>query len=281
MKNFRDFYQVVSCFFFSLLGYQVKLELSHNTIENIVFFRSFLGAIILVFVCRIKGENFIKNRKTSDYFVHLLRASFGVLAMYFGYNALNYITLAQASTLSFTKVFFSTILAYFIFKEKLTLGKTILVLVGFFGVLFISEPGTFDNSKGFYMAIFSALCVSGGVISIAYLSKREKTNIILLYHSLISTIIFFSIFHEEISLLNLSNFISYLLLTTTALIGQYFNTESYKNDLTNNVMILSYSRIIFSTTLGFFLLDEVIDLYDFIGIFIIILTTLIIKRKDI
>ena len=155
--------------------------------------------------------------------------------------------------------------------------KIILVLAGF--LVFVSnlELITLKVLHG----NFFALCVSGGVISIAYLSKREKTSIILLYHSLISTIIFFSIFHEEISLLNLSNFISYLLLTTTALIGQYFNTESYKNDLTNNVMILSYSRIIFSTTLGFFLLDEVIDLYDFIGIFIIILTTLIIKRKDI
>ena len=42
------------------------------------------------------------------------------------------------------------------------------------------------------------------------------------------------------------------MITVTAVIGQYFNTESYKDNPTNKVMILSYSRIIFSTALGFF-----------------------------
>ena len=177
-ENFRDFYQVVSCFFFSLLGYQVKLELSHNTIENIVFFRSFLGAIILYLYVALKEKPLSKiARLVIILFIYFV--SFGVLAMYFGYNALNYITLAQASTLSFTKVFFQ-LSSFILSLRKINIRKDYSSF-SWFWCLFISEPGTFDNSKGFYMAIFSALCVSGGVISIAYLSKRENK-----YHSLVS-----------------------------------------------------------------------------------------------
>ena len=44
-EKLKDYYQIFSCFFFSLLGYQIKLELLTNSIENIVFYRSFFGTL--------------------------------------------------------------------------------------------------------------------------------------------------------------------------------------------------------------------------------------------
>ena len=129
------------------------------------------------------------------------------------------------------------------------------------------------------MALFSAFCVSGGIISISYLSKHENTKKILLYHSFISSVIFFCIFNEKITF-NYSNIQNYLMITITAVIGQYFNTESYKDNPTNKIMILSYSRIIFSTTLGVFLLNENLSIYNILGIIIIILTSFIITKKN-
>ena len=119
MKKFKDYYQIISCFFFSLLGYQIKLELLTSSIEDIVFYRSFFGTLILFsfFFINIKGS-FFKEIDSNRIFIHILRSIFGVLAMYFGYNSLNHLTLSQASTISFTKVFFSSILAFIVFKEK-------------------------------------------------------------------------------------------------------------------------------------------------------------------
>ena len=48
MKKLKDYYQIFSCFFFSLLGYQIKLELITNSIENIVFYRSLFGTLLLL-----------------------------------------------------------------------------------------------------------------------------------------------------------------------------------------------------------------------------------------
>ena len=280
MKKLKDYYQIFSCFFFSLLGYQIKLELLTNSIENIVFYRSFFGTLLLLlfFFFNIK-ESFTKDINTNKFFVHILRSIFGVLAMYFGYNSLNYLTLSQASTISFTKVFFSSILAFIAFKEKISYLVFFLLLIGFIGVILISEPQNFNNNLGFYMALFSALCVSGGIISISYLSKHENTKKILLYHSFISTVIFFSIFNETITF-NFSNIQDYFMITVTAVVGQYFNTESYKDNPTNKIMILSYSRIIFSTTLGVFLLNENLSIYNILGIIIIILTSFMITKKN-
>ena len=121
MKNYSDYYQIFSCFFFSLLGYQIKLELLTNNVENIVFYRSFFGSLLLLsfFFFNIK-ESFAKDINSNKIFIHILRSIFGVLAMYFGYKSLNYLTLSQASTISFTKVFFSSILAFIVFKEKIS-----------------------------------------------------------------------------------------------------------------------------------------------------------------
>ena len=280
MKKLKDYYQIFSCFFFSLLGYQVKLELLTNSIENIVFYRSFFGTVILLifFIFNIK-ESLTKDFNSDNIFLHILRSIFGVLAMYFGYNSLNYLTLSQASTVSFTKVFFSSILAFLIFKEKVSYLVFFLLIIGFIGVILTSEPQNFNNNLGLYMALFSAFCVSGGIISISYLSKHENTKKILLYHSFLSSIIFFFLFNESITF-NFSNFQNYLTITITAIIGQYFNTESYKDSSTNKVMILSYSRIIFSTALGFFLMNENLSFSNILGVIIIILTSFLIKKKN-
>ena len=280
MKKLKDYYQIFSCFFFSLLGYQIKLELLTNSIENIVFYRSFFGTVILLifFIFNIK-ESLTKDFNSDNIFLHILRSIFGVLAMYFGYNSLNYLTLSQASTVSFTKVFFSSILAFLIFKEKVSYLVFFLLIIGFIGVILTSEPQNFNNNLGLYMALFSAFCVSGGIISISYLSKHENTKKILLYHSFLSSIIFFFLFNESITF-NFSNFQNYLTITITAIIGQYFNTESYKDSSTNKVMILSYSRIIFSTALGFFFMNENLSFSNILGVIIIILTSFMIKKKN-
>jgi drug/metabolite transporter (DMT)-like permease len=200
--------------------------------------------------------------------------------MYFGYNSLNYLTLSQASTIAYTKIFFTTILALVFFKEKIKLISVVLIFVGFSGIFLISNPKALDNNVGLYMSLFSALCVSGGILSISYLSKKEDTKNILLNHSFFSTIIFYLLFKEKINLSLFLDHFNFLLITLTALAGQYFNTESFKSSPTNEVIILSYSRIIFSTGLGFFFLNETISLQNFIGIILIAITTFSVKRKN-
>ena len=199
--------------------------------------------------------------------------------MYFGYQSLMFLSLAQASTIGFTKVFFTCLISSLIFSEKLNFKLIVIIFLGFLGIVLISKPGQIEIHSGLYMALFSAFCVSGGIISISYLSKREETITILFYHSLFSTIIFFSVFYSKISFQSFDLIGSYFLITLTALLGQYFNTESYKNFETKNVVILSYSRIIFSTMFGFMFFNEQLDVISLLGILVVCLTSFLIQKK--
>tara|TARA_B100000963_G_C22627969_1_gene673362 strand:+ start:1968 stop:2567 length:600 start_codon:yes stop_codon:yes gene_type:complete len=199
--------------------------------------------------------------------------------MYFGYNALNYLSLAQASTIGFSKVFFTCIFSALIFSERINLRILFLVFFGLFGIFLITNPDQIHSQTGLYMSLLSAICVSGGIISISYLSKKEDTRIILFYHSLISTGIFLILFFKKIDFEISYNLLNYVLLTVTALLGQYFNTESYKKKETQKVVLLSYSRIIFSAIFGYMFFGEQLSKINILGIFVVIISSFIVQKK--
>ncbi len=277
MQNFKLYYQVISCFFFSLLGLQIKIISENQNIETIVFYRSLFGIIFIVLLSLLLRKKLSKFLVTKNLKIHFLRAIFGMSAMYFGYKALTLITLSQASTIGFTKVFFTTLIATYFFKERISVWNIILILAGFSGVYMICLPSDIIDKAGLCMSLFSALCVSGGIISISYLSKRDDTLIIIFFHSIISCIGFLIIFVDDINFKLENNFLDITLITLTALLGQFFNAESYKVAQTNQVIIMSYTRIFFSTILGFWVFDEEINPLTILGILIIIVTSYFVK----
>ena len=277
MKKNNLFFQLLSCFFFSLLGLQIKFSADHNSIETIVFYRSLIGTIVLycLFIFYKKKLAIIANKNIK---FHILRSFFGVLAMYFGYKALTLIPLSLASTIGFTKVFFASLMSWLILKEKLKLKNFSLILLGFSGVYLISLPSTVSEIDGVILSLLSSIFVSGGIITVSYLTKKETTMNILIFHSAISSILTFLIFFDEISFDIKNSFYSLFSLTITALMGQYFNIESYRDEKASSVILVSYTRIIFSTALGFFFFNEKVSLIALSGILIIIVTTFFVQK---
>ncbi len=261
----QQFYQVLSCFFFSTLGMQIKLLSEIITIETIVFFRSLFGSLILVLIIFFRYSKYKLNLfKTKDFLVQFLRAVFGTFGMFFGYKSLTLIPLAQASTISYIKVFFVAFLAYIFLKEKIKFKVFVCSVIGIFGIFVINNPEHFMSFKGNLYATISALFVAAGIISVSFLSKKNAPTTILFYHSFFASIISYVIFFNEIQLLsNMYLLQSLILITLTALLGQYFNALSYKNAQANIIVLFGYSRILFSFILGFFFLNEQLGLNFF------------------
>ena len=277
MKKNKLLFQLTSCFLFSLLGLQIKISASHNSIETIVFYRSLIGTIILYCLFLSYKKKFVITSNKNIKF-HILRSFFGVLAMYFGYKALTFIPLSLASTIGFTKVFFASLMSWFILRERLGFKNFFLVLLGFSGVYFITLPSTISEIDGIIFSLISSIFVSGGIITVSYLTKKETTMNILMFHSAISSILTFLIFFNGISFYIQESFFSLFFITLTALIAQYFNIESYRDEKAISIILVGYTRIIFSTILGFLFLEEKISFVAMFGILIIILTTFFVQK---
>ena len=279
MKKNKLLFQLTSCFLFSLLGLQIKISASHNSIETIVFYRSLIGTIILYCLFLFYKKKFIIISNKNIKF-HILRSFFGVLAMYFGYKALTFIPLSLASTIGFTKVFFASLLSWFILKERLGFKNFFLDLLGFSGVYFITLPSTISEIDGIIFSLISSIFVSGGIVTVSYLTKKETTMNILMFHSAISSILTFLIFFDGISFYIKESFFSLFFITITALTAQYFNIESYRDEKAISIILVGYTRIIFSTILGFLFLEEKISFVALFGILIIILTTFFVQKPQ-
>ena len=277
MKKNKLLFQLLSCLLFSFLGLQIKLSAFNNSIETIVFYRSLIGTIVLYCLFIFYKKKFIIVANKNIKF-HILRSFFGVMAMYFGYKALTFIPLSLASTIGFTKVFFASLMSWLILKEKLTLKNCLLVLFGFSGVYLITLPSTVSEIDGVILSLLSSIFVSGGIITVSYLTRKETTMNILIFHSAISSILTFLIFFNGVSFDIKESFFSLVFLTITALTGQYFNIESYRDEKASSIILISYTRIIFSTILGFLFLEEKISFTAIFGIFIIIITTFFVQN---
>ncbi len=273
------FYQTLSSLFFSILGMQVKLLSQKINIEVIVFYRCLIGLVLILtfFAFKYKKKKF-NYFKTPNIFLQIIRSIFGVFAMYFGYSALSFIPLAQASTIGFTKVFFVSILAIIFFSEKLTKEVFFFSIIGFVGTYLILNPDELISSNGTILSLISSFFVAAGIISSVKLLKSNKTITIIFYHSFFSTVLCGVIFFSEISYLSLYDLFQLTLLTIIALIGQFLNMESYKYEKTSFVILFSYSRVIFSFLLGYFILQENIELINIMGILIIIVSTYLVSK---
>ena len=271
----KQFYQILSCCFFSILGMQIKLLSGAINVETIVFFRSLFGLLVLVIIIILRYLKDNQNLlKTQDFLIQLLRGVFGTFGMFFGYKSITLIPLAQASTISYIKVFFVAFLAYIFLKEKIKYQIIFCSIIGFVGIFFITNPDNFMSFKGSFYATISALFVAAGIISVSFLSKKNSPMTILFYNSLFASIISCVIFYGEIQLLGNMNVLqSLILITLTALLGQYFNAISYKDTQANVIVLFGYSRILFSFILGFFFLNEQLGLNFFLGFILILLST--------
>ena len=271
----KQFYQILSCCFFSILGMQIKLLSVATNVETIVFFRSLFGLLVLVIIIILRYLKDNQNLlKTQDFLIQFLRGVFGTFGMFFGYKSLTLIPLAQASTISYIKVFFVAFLAYIFLKEKIKSQIIFCSIIGFVGIFFITNPDNFMSFKGSFYATISALFVAAGIISVSFLSKKNAPMTILFYNSLFASIISYVIFYGEIQLLSNINMLqSLILLTLTALLGQYFNAISYKDTQAYVIVLFGYSRILFSFILGFLFLNEQLGLNFFLGFVLILLST--------
>ena len=123
---------------FSVMAVGIKL-LGHR-LENfqIGFFRVVIGFVAILPFVAGSGLARLQTRHPG---VHLVRAVFGLLAMYCSYYAIARMPLADYTGLSFTKPLFATLLAIAILGETVRWRRWTATLVGFLGVLVMVRPG--------------------------------------------------------------------------------------------------------------------------------------------
>ena len=263
---------------FSIMDLIVKWS-DNYPIGEVLFFRGFCGVIPLLFL--IPKEKYSSFYKTKKPFLHFKRCLSGLIAIVAIFIALRKLPLATVTSISFAAPIFTTLLSIFLLSEKVGFYRWLAVLVGFIGILIISEPG-FNSMNIYYIyPIIFCLGLSYVAITIKQLSSTEPVWLISFYFSIsIMIMSFFTIPSGWV----FPNMIDLLLLSLLGLLGGLANlwlTQSYKFSDVSLVTPLKYLGLIFAIFFGYIFWSEVPSTKTLIGSALVITSSVIIFRREI
>ena len=262
---------------FSLMDVIVKWS-DDYPVGQVLFFRGFFGIIPILFL--IPKDRYIDFYKTTRPMLHLKRCLAGLIALVAIFIALRNLPLATVVSISFAAPIFTTIFSIFMLNEKVGFYRWLAVIVGFVGIIIISEPG-FSSLNFYYIyPIIFCLGLSYVAIAIRKLSSTEPVWLISFFFSFsIMILSFFSFYQNWI----LPSFIDLFLLAMIGILGGLANlwlSQSYKFSEVSLVTPLKYLALIFAIIFGYFIWEEIPTLKTLLGAALVILSSFIIFRRE-
>ncbi len=278
-KNQLGFlYMFLSVCAFSLMDLIVKWS-ENYPVGEVLFFRGFCGIIPILFL--IPKDRYFDFYKTDRPFLHFKRCVSGLIAIVAIFIALRKLPLATVVSITFAAPVFTTVMSIFFLSEKVGLYRWLAVLVGFIGILVISEPG-FSSLNFYYIyPIIFCLGLSYVAIAIRQLSSTEPVWLIGLYFSFSIMLISFITLPQGWVLPNLKDL---FLLCMVGILGGLANlwlTQSYKYSEVSLVTPLKYLALVFAIFFGYIFWQEVPTTKTLIGSALVVISSIIIFRREI
>lgn len=271
-------YMFMSVCAFSIMDLLVKWSQDYPTGE-VLFFRGFFGLLLTYFLIpKDKLKSFYKTDRKLE---HFFRCFAGIIALIAIVVALRELPLAVVVSLSYAAPLFITVLSIFLLGEKVGIFRWIAVLIGFVGVLVISEPGFNEVNYLYILPIIFCIGMAFVTITIRKLSTSEPVWLISIFFTL--TITFVSLFTIPFGWV-LPDFKDFILLVLIGVTGGGANlllTQSYKLSEVSLVAPLKYLSLIFAILFGYLIWDEIPSYKNLVGAALVITASLIILRREI
>ncbi len=155
--------------------------------HEIMFFQNLLSLIIIIpWVFDGKRDSL----KPKNALLVMGRAVVGLLSMYFYFFSIKLIPLVDATLLQNTTPIFIPIIAFFVFRKKITIQMTLVMIAGFIGVTMVIDPTKGTLNPGDFIAILSGFLSGLSTVVIKILNdKGETVKVVLFYYLIITTIV--------------------------------------------------------------------------------------------
>jgi drug/metabolite transporter (DMT)-like permease len=268
---------ITSVFFGTVMLSFLKIAQEDVNVYVAGFFRFFLGLVIILPYIIKKKDAVLKTTHLKQ---HFLRAILGLPAMLLYFSALVLLPIEKLTAISFVVPLIVTILAVFFLGEKIYIYRTLALILGFSGMLVIIRPGFVDISIGVYMVLFSALLWSVNIIITKKISKDDSAITILAYQSIFMSLLSFFIVLFFWEMPSIKTFIYLILAAMCGTVLHLTLNHAFKLVDVSMTQPYSFLNLVFASIIGYFVFDEMPDLYTWIGALIIFTGVLIISYRE-
>lgn len=282
-------YMLFASLLFAIMGaFAKELSASMSSLE-VVFFRNIFG-VLLIGLTVLKSPLVQKGGKP---FLLFFRGLMGFLALLAFFYNIAHISLADAMTFSKTSPIFTAFFAYLFLKEKMSVYGWMALLIGFVGIVLITQPEGFLLKKTDVLGIFSGVGAALAYTSVRELRNYYDTRAIVLSFMTVGTVgpILLLIAGPYIDVKELDfmfaeftmpqgeEWLSILGLGLFATMAQIYMTKAYGVTQAGVVGAASYSNIVFAIIIGLFMGDALPNITTSFGILAIFLAGLLVVKK--
>ena len=211
------------------------------------------------------------------------------------YNIVH-LSLSEAIVFSKTSPIFTAIIAFFIFKEKLSYTKILAIFIGFIGVMLIADISS-SLDKSDYLGILCGILSAMAYTAVKELREYYDSRIIVLSFVIIGSIFplifmliapfinsplileYFDFIISPFIMPKNSDWIYIFAMGVFATLAQILMTKAYGYSKAGIVSTMSYSTIAFSMIFGIFINEGLPNNSVIFGIILIILSGIMVARK--
>ena len=163
----------------------------------------------------------------------------------------------------------SYVLSVWLLKEKITPLQTMLLLLGFVGVLLVVKPG-FGMTRGLGFAVLAGLCYGSFITANRWLSTLTTPRMLLLTHLTIGAVVL-----TPIGVSTVPEFDNYIIALTlfsafASMMGNFLLIVAYGRAPASELAPMVYFQLIAATILGWLVFADFPDNLTLIGLGLLI-----------
>jgi len=183
--------RIASATSFAVMAALLKLAAARGaSLVELYFFRSFFGLpVVLLWVMTTDGFRvLIPNRPSA----HVGRSLLGMASMFFTFQALILLPLAEATTMNFTGPIFATLLSWLLLSEKVGRHRWGAAMVAFLGVVVVMRPGSTHeaiSAIGIGFGLLAAMGQASVTVTLRHLGDREHVAAIVFWFLLACSVV--------------------------------------------------------------------------------------------
>ena len=246
---------------------------------EILFWRQVPTVVLILGWLALRGQ--VHRLKTTRPMIHMRRALLGLTGMCFTFGAPLLLPLAESTVLGFTTPIFAVILSAFVLKESVGPVRWLAVLLGFAGVLIITQPGSSHLPPfGTFVGVMAGFMVAIIAIQVRDLARTDES---------LSIVFWFALFSAPLLALALPftytphSALQWGLLLGCGLlgcVGQILLTASLRFGQVASVIVMDYTALAWATLYGWMLWDELPPASTWLGAPLIIAAGAVIAWRE-
>ncbi|WP_051244956.1 DMT family transporter [Thalassobaculum salexigens] len=232
-------------------------------------------AILVPAMVQSRGEVLRAERPSLNLFRGLLSAG----SMLLGFTAVVHLSLAESTTLHFTKVFFVVLLGGLLLRERMTVTRWGAMALGFAGVAVVLAPSA--SSMVDPMAVFAVLAAAmtaGTMLVVRTLAQVERTSTMMIWQSavVLAVVAIPGTTGWIMPSLEQWGWIALLCLLMGA--AQWTMIRAHRSAEASALSPLEYTRLLYAAAFGFLIFDHVPEGNTLLGAILIVAAAIWVRR---